>query len=925
MNTIKLIGLLCILIISIISISVLYYSKTNEGFADSTQLATARASLATAKSSVSTAQTSLSTAQSAYNTANSSTTSIADAKSVVGKANTAVTDATSAYTTATTAVTDATNAVTAASAARSTITISDLTANKTAAETAYNNAVTAYNNANTAYNNANTDLTNATTAFNTASTEYTNAVNNPNRNLGYSQGGCISDHQATQQICFFGCWEVPLPWRVCDAYADNNAGAKNDAENAVTTTKSTLDKATTAKNNASNALASAYTTLTTADTTKANALTTKNNAASVLSTAQANETAYTDATGVKTSADAVSSTASQLKTNAATALSNANTMLTDADTRAINAITTVRTAENAFMAAANAFPNSAFTINTTDMTSAWSTFTGTPDPTKATDRVSATDTLIANHNAFIGKMNTYVTAVLQAMTNDKPNEAAFIATSTQNEEIVKNYIDASIYNNMITAWNTYTTSLTNNNGITTILQNYNDYLGKRGKFKEALLIAQGLKGDADFTRDFAASKQTISTWKSNATNGCRNLTTVGSTDANMLNQPISCNNNEYISGYTKITGYDAATSAPNNAADVNKNNVAQYLAYKYSCCTIPTPSTGYVGSTGLPGANGASGADGAPGARGPIGDQGLKGLVGPVGDKGAPGAKGDQGSQGNQGSKGVVGINGKDVMAPIIRQVEGPEGAAGPDGEAGPAGPKGKAAISDAVFKSNRDIGKASAATWKASAKNGCRNLMTDASTNENQSISCNDNEYISGYTKVTGYDAAPNDPNVSIDNITQYLAYKYSCCAAPQGPAGYAGYSGLPGADGTDGNNGQPGPMGPRGDQGAKGPKGPKGDQGPMGSKGDQGSRGYIELGVQDIQIENTAPNIANAVCEAPSMLKEPDTGHSTILDKTLSLLNLQHKIRDFIGDKEVQYHSEYNSPSMIQGNFYQHADYSY
>ena len=118
---------------------------------------------------------------------------------------------------------------------------------------------------------------------------------------------------------------------------------------------------------------------------------------------------------------------------------------------------------------------------------------------------------------------------------------------------------------------------------------------------------------------------------------------------------------------------------------------------------------------------------------------------------------------------------------------------------------------------------------------------------------------------------------------------------------------------------------MGPRGDQGAKGPKGPKGDQGPMGSKGDQGSRRYIELGVQDIQIENTAPNIANAVCEAPSMLKESDTGHSTILDKTLSLLNLQHKIRDFIGDKEVQYHSEYNSPSMIQGNFYQHADYSY
>ena len=45
----------------------------------------------------------------------------------------------------------------------------------------------------------------------------------------------------------------------------------------------------------------------------------------------------------------------------------------------------------------------------------------------------------------------------------------------------------------------------------------------------------------------------------------------------------------------------------------------------------------------------------------------------------------------------------------------------------------------------------------------------------------------------------------------------------------------------------------------------------------------------------------------------------------KTLSLLNLQDKIRDFIGYKEVQPDDEYDSPSMIQDKLYQHADYSY
>ena len=560
----------------------------------------------------------------------------------------------------------------------------------------------------------------------------------------------------------------------------------------------------------------------------------------------------------------------------------------------------------------------------TAMTSAWSAFTVTPDPARTTDPVSATDTLIAKHNAFLEKKGAYTTAALQAMNSAKTNEGTFITTSTQNKEIVKTYIDVQIYDNMINAWNKYTKSLTDNDTITNILKNYTDYVSKKTTFGSALIIAQGRKADADFITLFTTTKRNIATWKSGATNGCRNLMTVASTDTNMLNQPIRCNDNEYISGYTKVTGYDAATSAPNDAKDVTKDNVSQYLAYKYSCCAIPAPSKGYEGSRGLPGADGKSGEDGKPGPSGPVGERGIKGKVGPVGEKGAIGQKGYQGLQGKQGLPGAVGADGKNIMAPIVTQIEGPEGAEGPSGEAGPKGPKGKAAISDAEFKSNLDTGKASATIWKSSATNGCRNLMTVASMDKNmlnQSINCNNNEYISGYTKVTGYDAAPNDPNVSIDNITQYLAYKYSCCAVPKGPAGYAGYEGLPGADGKQGANGQPGPNGPRGDRGPKGPKGPKGEKGPRGS---QGPNEYIEPIEQDIEIENTVPT-AQVSCATPSIVKEPDTGDSTLLDKTLSLLKLQDNIRHFIGKEDVSHDSEYNSPSMIQGDLYNHAYYSY
>ena len=69
-----------------------------------------------------------------------------------------------------------------------------------------------------------------------------------------------------------------------------------------------------------------------------------------------------------------------------------------------------------------------------------------------------------------------------------------------------------------------------------------------------------------------------------------------------------------------------------------------------------------------------------------------------------------------------------------------------------------------------------------------------------NQNIICSDTEYISGYSKVSGFDAAPVDPDVSMDNIAQYLAVKYSCCTAPTPPKGSKGKKGLPGLDGVHG-----------------------------------------------------------------------------------------------------------------------------
>jgi hypothetical protein len=156
----------------------------------------------------------------------------------------------------------------------------------------------------------------------------------------------------------------------------------------------------------------------------------------------------------------------------------------------------------------------------------------------------------------------------------------------------------------------------------------------------------------------------------------------------MLDQDIACNDTEYISGYTKVSGFDAAPVNPN----VTRDNIVQYLAVKYSCCTAPEGGKGPKGKKGLPGL------DGAPGIIGPAGPDGVEGPPGPrgeqgdMGEEGGKGPRGDAGDNGKEGEAGPPGKPGKSVVVPFIRQVPGPmglQGEMGPQGKKGPKGPTG--------------------------------------------------------------------------------------------------------------------------------------------------------------------------------------------------------------------------------------------
>ena len=222
----------------------------------------------------------------------------------------------------------------------------------------------------------------------------------------------------------------------------------------------------------------------------------------------------------------------------------------------------------------------------------------------------------------------------------------------------------------------------------------------------------------------------------------------------------------------------------------------------------------------------------------------------------------------------------------------------------------------EADFQTNLAAGKDAAARWVTSGKNGCRNVQTIASTNPNmldQNIACKDTEYISGYNKVSGYAAAPIDPAVSRDNISQYLAVKYSCCVAPEGNKGPRGKRGLPGLDGADGAIGPKGPNGIEGPSGVKGRigdlgeeggKGPVGDNGDNGNIGEKGPPGRPGTSMQAPVIRQVPGPIGKTGKRGPAGLQGPKGKDGVVipapkqppsaLDKTIGLFNLQKKIND-------------------------------
>jgi hypothetical protein len=181
---------------------------------------------------------------------------------------------------------------------------------------------------------------------------------------------------------------------------------------------------------------------------------------------------------------------------------------------------------------------------------------------------------------------------------------------------------------------------------------------------------------------------------------------------------------------------------------------------------------------------------------------------------------------------------------------------------------------------------------WMASSPPGCRNLVTRYSMMNdfiNQNIKCSNNEYLYGFKSV-------ND------------VYQYTCCTVPMGQKGARGLPGFPGDRGDIGHKG------PQGNPGGKGPQGEKGPEGPQGEKGPED----IRLG-QMGQMGQMNP-------------LRPMSLHGTNdIDQTISLLEIQDKIRKIISTKKSGYPtnsqipndipslSSKDSPSIMQGQSYQ------
>ena len=377
----------------------------------------------------------------------------------------------------------------------------------------------------------------------------------------------------------------------------------------------------------------------------------------------------------------------------------ANALLTTATDRLVKANNTARANiektfadDNTFLKNAAGFPNAAFGIDKeyNTMSADWTAYgaaktaLGKVDVSKVSEVTAATDKLVETYTKFGGSKGEYNKAVINALKSNN-TDADYVKNSKADADTYGPvYGLTNEYNAMVAAW-TKVTSSVNASDTSGAIINYVAYLPTKTAFGNALLIAQNKRAEADFQANLTAGKDAAAKWAKSGSNGCRNLQTIASTDPNMLDQDITCNDTEYISGYAKVSGFDAAPIDEN----VTRDNIGKYLAVKYSCCTAPAGAKGPQGKKGLPGIDGLPGPLGPPGPEGAVGPAGKQGPQGEMGEEGGKGPHGEQGDDGQDGKQGIQGKPGKSVKVPLIRQLPGPLGLRGEEGPRGKDGPKG--------------------------------------------------------------------------------------------------------------------------------------------------------------------------------------------------------------------------------------------
>jgi Collagen triple helix repeat (20 copies) len=399
------------------------------------------------------------------------------------------------------------------------------------------------------------------------------------------------------------------------------------------------------------------------------------NAQMALDNARAKKAAYDEAIAQQTAANAL--------------LTSATDLLSKGDAKLKENLEKTFAENVAFMKSAASFANTTFEIEKqyNEMSTDWTAFSAARtalaavDSKKTSELSDATDKLVETYNKFIASKGVYNAAVIKALKANNADSEYVKNSKTEIDTYGLIYDLSKDYNAMTAAWANVKKSVDASDASAAII-NYIAYVPTKNAFTNSLLIAQNKRAEADFQTKMAAGKEAAAKWLKSGSKGCRNVQTAASTDQNMLDQDIVCNDTEYISGYTKVSGYDAAPVDSN----VTRDNIAQYLAVKYSCCTAPEGPKGPQGKKGLPGLDAAPGAIGPQGPDGVPGPVGKKGEQGDMGEEGGKGPRGDTGDDGKEGEPGHAGKPGKSVVVPFIRQVPGPMG---PRGEAGPQGKRG--------------------------------------------------------------------------------------------------------------------------------------------------------------------------------------------------------------------------------------------